>query len=114
MTQSVNDTIVAISSAIGPAARMIVRMTGPQSHAISHSLTAAPTLAPAVGLRLRLGVRHLPAFPTWLYAFAAPNSVTGEDLIEFHLPGNPLLARMLLDDCVSRGARLAEPGEFTA
>jgi tRNA modification GTPase len=35
-------------------------------------------------------------------------------LIEFHIPGNPMLARMLLDEVIRRGARLAEAGEFTA
>ncbi len=53
-------------------------------------------------------------FPAWIYTFRAPASYTGEDLIEFHLPGNPLLARMFLDHLLSIGARPAEPGEFTA
>ena len=46
--------------------------------------------------------------------FAAPNSYTGEDLVEFHLPGSPVLARMLLDELLRAGARAADPGEFTA
>jgi tRNA modification GTPase len=52
--------------------------------------------------------------PTWVYLFKNPRSYTGEDLVEFHIPGSPLLARMLLDDLVARGARPADPGEFTA
>src|SRR5207237_7772135 len=39
---------------------------------------------------------------------------TGEDLVEFHIPGNPVLARLLLDHLRRCGARDAEPGEFTA
>src|SRR5918999_1831295 len=66
-----DDTIAAISTAVGPAARMVVRLSGPRSY-------------------------------------------TGEDVAELHVPGNPLLARMLLDELVRRGARHAEPGEFTA
>jgi tRNA modification GTPase len=54
------------------------------------------------------------AVPATLYAFRAPRSYTGDDLIEFHLPGNPLLARLLLDHLSAAGARLAQPGEFTA
>ncbi|MDB5318617.1 MAG: trmE [Phycisphaerales bacterium] len=50
----------------------------------------------------------------WVYWFAGPRSYTGEDLVEFHVPGSPLLGRMLLDEIVRRGARLAEAGEFTA
>jgi tRNA modification GTPase len=52
--------------------------------------------------------------PAWLYTFHAPRSYTGQDLVEFHIPGNPLLARMLLDALIAHGARPAEPGEFTA
>ncbi len=50
----------------------------------------------------------------WVYLFRGPHSYTGEDVAEFHIPGNPLLARMLLDELIARGARLAEAGEFTA
>jgi tRNA modification GTPase len=53
-------------------------------------------------------------FSAWIYSFRAPRSYTGEDTVEFHIPGNPLLARMLLDELISRGARQADPGEFTA
>lgn len=52
--------------------------------------------------------------PITLYAFVNPRSYTGEDLIEYHVPGNPLLAKMLLDALTQLGARHAEPGEFTA
>ncbi len=52
--------------------------------------------------------------PAVACVFAAPNSYTSEDIIEFHIPGNPLLARMLVDAIVQAGARHAEPGEFTA
>jgi tRNA modification GTPase len=52
--------------------------------------------------------------PAWLFCFASPHSVTGEDVLEMHIPGNPLLARMLLDALIHHGARQAEPGEFTA
>ena len=44
----------------------------------------------------------------------APRSYTGDDLIELHLPGNPVLARLLMGEILQRGARPAEPGEFTA
>ena len=45
--------------------------------------------------------------------FPAPGSYTGEDLVEFHLHGNPLLVKRLLEHLGARGIRLAEPGEFT-
>jgi len=52
--------------------------------------------------------------PATVYLFRAPRSYTGEDLVEFHLPGNPLLAKLLLETLHERGVRPAEPGEFTA
>jgi tRNA modification GTPase len=107
------DTIAAISSAVGASARIIVRLSGPQSLSIALSLAAhwQPAHASAVHTSLSFANLHCPA---WLYTFREPKSYTGEDLIEFHLPGSPVLAKLLLDDLLHHGVRLAEPGEFTA
>jgi tRNA modification GTPase len=107
------DTIAAISSAVGQAARMIVRVSGERARELARSFSPAARLEHGSASRETLAFAGL-SLPVWLYAFHGPRSYTGEDLIEFHLPGNPLLARMVLDECVRRGARLAEPGEFTA
>ena len=45
--------------------------------------------------------------------FAAPQSYTGEDVVEIHTHGGTLVAQLCLESLVRRGARLAEPGEFT-
>jgi tRNA modification GTPase len=45
--------------------------------------------------------------------FPSPHSYTGEDVVEFHVHGSPIIARDTLTACLSAGARLAEPGEFT-
>ena len=52
--------------------------------------------------------------PARAYKFRAPLSYTRQDLIEIHLPGNPAAAGALLEALISSGARLAQPGEFTA
>jgi tRNA modification GTPase len=44
---------------------------------------------------------------------AAPRSYTREDVVELHLPGNPLLVTLLVTELCRWGARRAEPGEFT-
>jgi tRNA modification GTPase len=106
---SPHDTIAAISSSVGVAARMIVRLSGPDAHNIARDLGVAAS-TPASARRQPIW----PGMTAWVYAFHAPHSYTGEDLVEFHVPGSPLLARMLLDEIVRRGARHAEPGEFTA
>ena len=48
-----------------------------------------------------------------LIYFAGPNSFTGEDVIELHGHGGPVVMQLLLGRCLDLGARLAEPGEFT-
>jgi tRNA modification GTPase len=109
-----SDTIVAISSAVGPTARMIVRTTGPHSLTFAHSLLETNLdLPPARASRAFLRIESL-RFPATLHIFRAPHSATGEDTVEFHIPGNPLLARLLLDALIAAGARQAQPGEFTA
>jgi tRNA modification GTPase len=45
--------------------------------------------------------------------YKAPNSYTGEDMVELSLHGSPILVSTLLTCLCSIGARLADPGEFT-
>ena len=113
----IGDTIVAISSAVGAgtAARAIVRTSGPEAHRMARLVVEdAPELALGAASPVRVRLGTLPPIPAQVYRFASPRSVTGEDVVEFHLPGNPLLCRMLIDALIAGGARQAEPGEFTA
>lgn len=106
------DTIAAISSAVGLAARIIVRLSGPDACAITHRLASSlPGAAAAERVQLSFAKLNCPA---WVYSFRGPRSYTGEDLVEFHIPGNSVLAGLLLDELLKAGARAAEPGEFTA
>jgi tRNA modification GTPase len=107
-----DDTISAISSSVGLAARIVVRLSGPRSANLASDLGAALP-GDACARRQWISVDGL-RFPVWIYQFLAPRSYTGQDLIELHIPGNPLLARRLLDHLARNGARQAEPGEFTA
>jgi tRNA modification GTPase len=45
--------------------------------------------------------------------FAKPHSYTTDDVIEISAHGSPVLLRHIVEMCVARGARIAEPGEFT-
>jgi len=45
--------------------------------------------------------------------FEAPHSYTGEDVLELHVHGSPVVARETLGALLAAGARLATPGEFT-
>ena len=45
--------------------------------------------------------------------FPGPHSFTGEDIVEFHAHGGPVILDMLLQRCCELGARPARPGEFS-
>src|SRR5665213_2851104 len=91
------DTIVALSSASGPAARMILRVSGADSSAIASRFWTTD-LPPAGAVSRGIVCLCELQVPAWLYRFRAPRSYTGEDLIELHIPGNPLLATRLLEE----------------
>ena len=44
--------------------------------------------------------------------FRGPASFTGEDVAEFHGHGGVIITNLLLETCLSFGARLANPGNF--
>jgi tRNA modification GTPase len=98
---------------------MIVRVSGRLAPGLADELVVCDSdggLSASSGTcasRAELSFSNLRC-PAWVYRFVAPRSYTGEDLVEFHLPGNPVLVRLLLRELESRGLRPAEPGEFTA
>jgi tRNA modification GTPase len=113
-----DDTIIAFSSVPAASGRIIVRLSGTRAFELANALTTPPSIVPklpeaASSLQCLLHLRGV-TFPAWLYTFVGPRSYTGEDVVELHLPGNVLLGRWVMEDLIGRGARPAEPGEFTA
>ncbi|MFO0877935.1 MAG: tRNA modification GTPase [Gemmataceae bacterium] len=108
------DTIVALSTPAGPAARAIVRVSGPD--AFRHVQTVFPGELPPRN-HLREGFVHLarvPApLPATLYVFPAPHSYTGQHLAEIHTLSCPPLIEELIAQLLQAGCRAAGPGEFT-
>jgi tRNA modification GTPase len=114
----VADTIAAIASPAGPALRGIVRLSGPRAWDIALAAflpdgPAARTHQPVLRQgRIRLatiGREMAAAIALW----PGPRTYTGQPLAEIHTVGSPPLLQRVLADCLLRGARLAEPGEFT-
>jgi tRNA modification GTPase len=111
------DTIVALSTAPGRSAIGVVRLSGPETLQIGKSIVGDK------GLKLKAGevvLRSLhPEGETevldevLLTYFAAPNSYTGEDVLEISCHGSPVILRQVIDQILKFGGRLAEPGEFT-
>lgn len=111
------DTIVAPAAPPGPALRAILRLSGDDAWRIARSAFLADEPEPPPRRRVLhgrwLGDRLRRPIPAMLVLWAAPRSYTTQDVAEIHVPGAPAVVRAILDDCLARGARLAEPGEFT-
>ncbi|MDQ3366067.1 MAG: tRNA uridine-5-carboxymethylaminomethyl(34) synthesis GTPase MnmE [Myxococcota bacterium] len=115
MTPEADDTIAAIATAAGVGGVGIIRLSGPRAIEIA---AAALGLAPAlldrtvrVGWARDLGGARLDQ--VLAFAMRAPASFTGEDVAELHGHGGTHNLGKLLASVVERGARIAEPGEFT-
>ncbi|MGF1452671.1 MAG: tRNA uridine-5-carboxymethylaminomethyl(34) synthesis GTPase MnmE [Opitutales bacterium] len=110
-----SDTICALSTPAGEGALAVIRISGPQATALWEGFSGRPALpAPRRATRFAYTSRDgLPFDDGLALYFPAPYSFTGEDVFELSLHGNPLIASSVLDDLRARGARLADPGEFT-
>lgn len=108
------DTIVAQATAGGEAALAVVRVSGPLSPALSREIFGRRRVEPRRIYRADYRSRDSQAIDDVLFTyFSKGRSYTGEDLLEISCHGNPLIVQKVLVDLVSRGCRLAEPGEFT-
>lgn len=112
------DTIAAVASPPGPGFRGLVRVTGPDAGAVVlggfSSDDPAPWSARPERRSGRLAVRGLrPSVPAAVAFWPGRRTYTGQPLAEVHLVGSPPLVNLVLADCLARGARPAEPGEFT-
>ncbi|MDQ3281679.1 MAG: tRNA uridine-5-carboxymethylaminomethyl(34) synthesis GTPase MnmE [Acidobacteriota bacterium] len=107
------DTIVAPATPLGRSALAIVRIDGPDASSILQQLSnsASPEVRRAVHVHLYANDAVLD--DCVVIRYEAPHSFTGNDLVELTLHGNPLLVERVIAACVSLGARMAEPGEFT-
>jgi len=109
------DTIAAIATAAGVGGVGIVRLSGPQAIAIAADALGLP--ASRLDRHVRVGWVHdregHPIDQVLAFAMRAPSSFTGEDVAELHGHGGPHNLARLLAVLLERGARVAEPGEFT-
>jgi tRNA modification GTPase len=115
------DTIVALSTASGMGAIGIVRMSGPSAIGIAESVFRpgrGAAIQPDETHRLLYGHIVDPCDgedvdEVLLAVMRAPHSYTREDIVEVHCHGGVAAQRAVLRLLMGRGARLAEPGEFT-
>jgi tRNA modification GTPase len=103
-------TICAESTPAGRGAVSVIRLSGKEAFDIAERMGAGqpPKTFPAVQFRK---IEHVDdVLVLW---FQAPQSFTGENVVEIQLHGNPIVVRTLLQECVAAGARPAERGEFS-
>lgn len=109
----ITDTIAAIATANGTGGVGIVRISGDNSLAIARDIFSKEL---NISHKMILGkvINNNSIIDEALACyFKAPNSYTGEDVVEFHCHGGINVCRMVLDAALSGGATLAEAGEFT-
>lgn len=110
------NTIVALATSVGRSAIAVLRLSGPQSLSILRTLTEF-NADPEPG-KVSLRAIRDPADQQLLdhaltTFFKAPNSFTGEDVVEISCHGSPVIMRQLLHAILDLGARMADPGEFS-
>jgi tRNA modification GTPase len=113
---NLDDTIVAIATPPGRGGIGVVRIAGPDALRIANSMLRlkhelmaghaifSEVIEPATGERIDEAV---------VTFFAKPHSYTADDVAEISAHGSPVVLRHIVELATARGARLAEPGEFT-
>lgn len=119
-TTYVQDTICAVATPPGQGAIAVVRLSGPKSKEIIESVFKKSKGADGQGLtqshKLYFGTISDnegmvdEVLVSW---FKAPHSYTGEDVVEISCHGSEYIQQRLMELMLDKGARLANPGEFT-
>jgi len=107
------ETIAAVATPKGVGAISIVRLSGNRALEIAKKLTKKD-LKPRYATLSKLYDYNNELIDIGLVIyFKAPNSFTGEDVVEFQCHGGYALSRLILETLFKYGAKAAEPGEFT-
>lgn len=122
-----HDTIVALATAAGSAAIAVIRLSGPQAHAIAGAIFI-PAFAKADSQQSATHFKNLGANTVTLGTifdgkrtidqvlltkFTAPKSYTGEHVVEISCHGSIYIQQAIINLCLKHGARIAQAGEFT-
>ena len=119
-----NDTIVAIATALSPSGIGIIRISGDEAVSIADSIFEKPNhellaVQPTHSIHYGHIVEHKDDGESdiidevMVLLMRAPHSFTKEDVVEIDCHGGIYVLKRVLNLAVKAGARLAEPGEFT-
>jgi tRNA modification GTPase len=112
------DTIAAIATPTGEGALSVIRISGQAAIAVADlAFRGSGALADAEGNSVRHGhvvdASGIVVDEIIVTLFRAPNSYSGEDVVEFSCHGGMFVTQRVLEVLLKGGARQAEPGEFT-
>ena len=117
MNTSIQDTIVALATPAGEGALAIIRLSGPKSFAIANALFRNKDLTLEASHTLHFGTLYRPSGEILdevvISLYRNPRSYTGEDIVEISCHGSSYIIQQILEACITSGARMANPGEFT-
>jgi tRNA modification GTPase len=108
-----SDTLVAPATPPGRGGVAVIRLSGAEALTIAERIAGA--LPPAREARMRpfTGPDGARIDDGLVIVFPEPGSYTGENVVELHCHGGPMVVELLVEACVAAGARMAEPGEFS-
>ena len=110
------DTFFALSTPPGKSATATIRISGPQSPDILKKITKKhlgffkPNKSRLTSIYNK---NNILIDRCLIVYYRAPRSYTGENVIEFHTHGNPIIVQNLFDVLLELGVRMAKAGEFT-
>lgn len=91
----------------------MIRLSGPLSLEIASGLYAPLPQPRQASLRTLPDAHGHSIDEGLVIVFPGPNSFTGEDVVEIQSHGSPVVLNIILNSLLAKGARLAQPGEFS-
>ena len=117
MHYSLDDTITALSTPPGIGAIGVIRLSGPRAVAIVDAVFEGKKLEEQASHTAHFGTikdaEGKPLDEVVATLFRAPRSYTREDVVEVSCHGSPYILQQVLQLFIEKGARMAQPGEFT-
>jgi tRNA modification GTPase len=116
-----DDTIAALATPAGIGAIAVIRLSGKASFSILNKIFYSKSGKPIDISKKAANTIHFGVLKdgetvldeVLVSIFVAPNSYTGEDIVEISCHGSLFIQQNILNLLISNGARLASPGEFT-
>ena len=107
------DTIVACATPMGRSGIAVIRLSGPDARGITEQLCQNSIFKPRRAQLRKIYDSAYCVDQVLVLWMPAPNSFTGEDVIEISCHGNPIIIQHVIELCLLKGARLARAGEFS-